>query len=246
MSHQPYTGNELEVFAKASHWKAYYTRHIAPYFGPRVLEVGAGLGATTAVMCDGSQAEWICLEPDASMAAEIDRKIRAGQLPSCCASRVGTVDSLPPGERFDTIVYIDVLEHIEDDRRELREASLRLRPGGHLIVLSPAYPFLYSPFDRAIGHFRRYTRASLAACAPDTCRVVKIFHLDSVGVFTSLANRFLLHQDIPTEKQILLWDNRLLPVSKLLDPLFAYRLGRSVIGVWQRTDLENRPLAKVR
>ena len=234
MSHQAYIGDELEVFAKASNWKAYYTRHIAPFFGARVLEVGAGLGATTAVMCDGSQTEWVCLEPDASMAAEIERRIRAGQLPSCCASRVGTVASLSPAERFDTIIYIDVLEHIEEDRRELHEASLHLNPGGHLIVLSPAYPFLYSPFDRAIGHFRRYTRTSLAACTPETCRIVKLFHLDSLGVFTSLANRLFLHQDVPTEKQILFWDKSLVPVSKVFDWLFAYRLGRSVIGVWER------------
>ncbi len=234
MSHQPYIGSELEIFARASNWKAYYKRHIAPYFGSRLLEVGAGLGATTAALCNGSQTAWTCLEPDASMAAEIERKIRAGELPSCCASRVGTVDSLAPDERFDSILYIDVLEHIEDDRRELHAASLHLNPGGRLIVLSPAYPFLYSPFDRSIGHFRRYTRASLTACAPANCRTVKIFHLDSIGVFTSLANRLLLHQDVPTEKQILFWDKRVIPVSKIFDWLFRYRLGRSVIGVWER------------
>jgi SAM-dependent methyltransferase len=236
---QPYVGSELDVFALASHWKAYYTRFIAPFFGRSVLEVGAGLGATTAVICDGSQDDWLCIEPDPSLVAVIDKKIHAGQLHVCCRAQVGTVSSLDAGQLFDSIVYIDVLEHIEDDARELREASLHLNSGGRLIILSPAYQFLFSPFDRAIGHYRRYTRSSLAALTPKNCRVVKMLHLDSLGVFTSLANRILLHQDTPTEKQILFWDRRLIPISKLFDRLFGYRLGRSVIGVWERTDFEN-------
>ena len=231
---QPYAGSELELFARASNWKAYYTRFIAPYFGGRVLEVGAGLGATTAALCDGSQSDWLCLEPDPSLVAVIDKKIHADELPRCCRAQVGTVSSLDASQLFDSIIYIDVLEHIEDDARELREASLHLNPGGRLIVLSPAYPFLYSPFDRAIGHYRRYTRSSLAALTPKNCRVVKMLHLDLLGVFTSLANRFLLHQDIPTEKQILFWDKRLIPVSKIFDRFLGYQVGRSIIGIWKQ------------
>lgn len=231
---QPYAGNELDVFALASNWKAYYTRFISPYFGRSVLEVGAGLGATTAAMCDGSQSDWLCLEPDPSLVAVIDAKIHAGDLPVCCRAQVGTVSSLDASQLFDSIIYIDVLEHIEDDARELHEASLHLSPGGRLIVLSPAYQFLFSPFDRAIGHFRRYTRSSLAALTPKNCRVVKMLHLDSLGVFTSLANRLLLHQDTPTEKQILFWDRRLIPISKIFDRLFGYQVGRSVIVIWER------------
>lgn len=230
----PYAGGELALFAKASHWKAYYRRFLAPHFGGRVLEVGAGLGATTAALCDGSQSGWLCLEPDADLVAAINKKIAAHELPRCCRSQVGTVPSLAADHLFDAIIYVDVLEHIADDARELYEASLHLVRGGKLLVLSPAYPFLYSPFDRSIGHYRRYTRTSLAALTPKNYRLVRMLQLDSLGVFTSLANRFLLHQDIPTEKQILFWDRRLVPISKLLDPLFGYKIGRSIISIWER------------
>ncbi|HLO15975.1 MAG TPA: hypothetical protein VK206_14175, partial [Anaerolineales bacterium] len=56
-----YIGQELTIFAHAINWKKYYTAIIKPYFGKRVLEVGAGMGATTAIMCDGTQVEWVCL-----------------------------------------------------------------------------------------------------------------------------------------------------------------------------------------
>lgn len=229
-----YGGNELELFAKALNWKAYYKGLIAPFIGRHILEVGAGLGATTKILCDGSQNEWLCLEPDKNLVDEIEKKIQNNDLPKCCRTQVGTVSKLAKSHTFDTILYIDVLEHIAEDKRELEEASLHMEKGSFLIVLSPAYPFLYSPFDRSIGHYRRYTRSSLAVLKPENCRMVKMIHLDAPGVLTSLTNRYLLRQDYPTEKQILFWDRHLIPVSKVIDRLLAYRIGRSIIAIWER------------
>lgn len=227
---QAYIGSELELFAHAQHWKAYYKSLIAPFFGRRVLEVGAGLGATTAALCDGTQESWICLEPDPDLLAQL----ASLPLPACCRPQAGFVATLAPGSRFDSILYIDVLEHIEDDRAELERASRHLAPGGCLIVLSPAYQFIYSPFDESIGHYRRYTRAMLSALTPPECRPILLRYLDSVGLFTSLANRLFLRQPLPTHAQILFWDRRLVPLSRLLDPLFGFRFGRSVIAVWEK------------
>src|SRR5262249_19659327 len=136
--------------------------------------------------------------------------------------------------RFDAILYIDVLEHIEDDRGELARAAERLNAGGALIVLSPAHPFLYTPFDAEIGHFRRYTRASLRAAAPDSLRIGKLKYLDSAGMLASAGNRVLLKASMPTEKQILTWDRMLVPVSRVIDPLLMGRVGKSVLGIWTK------------
>lgn len=230
---ETYIGNELELFAHAQNWKRYFGGVIAP-LGLRVLEVGAGLGATTAALCDGAQDEWLCLEPDRSLLAEVQARIQSGALPACCRPRAGTVTDLAPDERFDSILYIDVLEHIAEDRAELEQAARHLAPGGRLVALSPAYPFLYSPFDKAIGHHRRYTRASLAALTPPGCRQSKLLYLDSVGLLTSLANRLFLRQSLPTQAQILFWDRHLVPLSRRLDPLIGFRAGRSVISIWER------------
>ncbi|MCG2787823.1 MAG: methyltransferase [Anaerolineae bacterium] len=227
---QAYIGSELEIFAHAQRWKAYYKSLIAPFFGQRVLEVGAGLGATTAALCDGKQDEWICLEPDPNLLAQLHSR----PLPGCCRPQLGFASTLTPDPRFDSILYIDVLEHIEDDRAELQRASYHLAPGGKLIVLSPAYPFLFSPFDASIGHYRRYTRATLSSLTPPGCRLILLRYLDSVGLLTSLANRLFLRQSLPTHAQILFWDRRLVPLSRLLDPLVGFRFGRSIIGVWEK------------
>ena len=81
-------------------------------------------------------------------------------------------------------------------------------------MLSPAHPFLFTPFDAAIGHFRRYTRASLHRAAPATLSLEKLVYLDAAGMLASAGNRLLLRSAMPTERQILTWDRLLVPVSR--------------------------------
>jgi SAM-dependent methyltransferase len=228
-----YLGQELELFAQAENWKDYFGALLRPYLAGDVLEVGAGLGATTRRLCDGSQRSWLCLEPDRAMAGRLAEIVLRGGLPPCCRARAGTVRDLPAEARFDAILYIDVLEHIEDDAAELAAAARLLAPEGVLIVLAPAHGWLYSPFDRAIGHHRRYTRRSLGRIAPPGLRPVALRYLDSVGLLASAGNRFLLRKSLPTARDIARWDGLMVPVSRWLDPFLGFRIGKSVVGVWR-------------
>jgi SAM-dependent methyltransferase len=198
-----------------------------------VVEVGAGLGSTTRYLCDGRQRLWLCLEPDRAMAERLGGSIARGELPACCQARAGTVRDLPPDARFDAVLYVDVLEHVEDDAAELEAASKILRPNGALIVLAPAHRWLYSPFDRAIGHYRRYTRRSLAAVGPPGLRHVVLRYLDSVGLLASAGNRFILRKSIPTAGDIARWDQLMVPVSRRIDGWLGFRIGKSVLGIWR-------------
>jgi SAM-dependent methyltransferase len=229
-----YPGGELALFEQATRWKAYVGRELAPFLHGDVLEVGAGLGGTTLFLVNPRVASWCCLEPDPTLAAAIDRKNAAAQLPPSCACAVGDVAGLDPEQRFDAIVYIDVLEHVEDDRAELARAARHLRPGGHLIVLGPAHAWLYSPFDAAIGHFRRYARATLRALEPDGLVEVASRYLDAAGLLASTGNRLLLRSADPSEAQVRFWDRWLVPVSERLDGVLGHRVGKSLLGVWQK------------
>ena len=226
-------GEELSLFAEAINWKQYYAKFMVPYFGKRVLEVGAGIGATTEVLCrNGEHEEWMCLEPDGLLLSEIERKIKDGELPDFCSVVEGQLTDLKNGKKYDSILYIDVLEHIEHDHQELLNATSLLNDGGHLIVLSPSFKFLYSSFDRSIGHFRRYDKGMISEFPVPRLKQVRLIYLDSVGMLTSLANKYLLRQDYPTKKQILLWDRWIIPFAKLVDPMVFYSFGRSILGIW--------------
>jgi SAM-dependent methyltransferase len=229
-----YIGTELELFSAAVNWKSYLRRQIQPFLGRDVLEVGAGIGGTTKLLCEESGGRWICLEPDPALAETLSEDIKAGKVPARCEVVIGTTDSAGEMAPFDTILYIDVLEHIEDDAGEVRKAAGLLAPGGSLVALSPAHQWLFTPFDKAIGHYRRYTRKSLLALDPPGLEVARARYLDAAGLLASLGNRMLLKQSMPTPKQIAVWDNGLVPVSKVLDPLLGFALGKSVLAVWKK------------
>ncbi|MBF0175418.1 MAG: methyltransferase type 12 [Magnetococcales bacterium] len=145
---------------------------------------------------------------------------------------MGTLADLQPHARFDCVLYIDVLEHIQCDQVELRRAASHLtRPGGRLVILSPAHNFLFTPFDTAIGHYRRYNRRSLTAILPQGMVIEKLRYLDSVGFFASVANRLLFRQSMPTSEQIRIWDRAMVPLSTWIDPALRYHLGKSILLV---------------
>lgn len=227
-----YVGDELEIFALAKNWKSYVRSKIGLYLIGDVLEVGAGLGATAELFNDGSQARWVCLEPDPELAKQIPQRM-ANRIQNT-EILAGTLADLNAAERFDAILYMDVLEHIEDDKAEVAQASQFLKSGGALVILSPAFPWLYSPFDKAIGHFRRYTKATLRAAMPSGLRQESLRYLDSVGMLTSAANKALLHSATPSKNQIRFWDRVLIPLSRIVDPVVGFSFGRSVVGVWRK------------
>lgn len=233
MATPDYSGTELHHFAQARQWKSYCASRIRPHIRGDVLEVGAGLGTNTALLRGATPGRWVCLEPDASLAQQTLQRFSGEEIP--VEVRRGTSDNLESADCFDTIVYIDVLEHIEEDQKELHRVVTHLNPGGTLIILGPAHPFLHSPFDEAVGHVRRYTRRALLHVVPAALECTLLHYLDCAGVIASLANRLVLRQRTPSLRLVLLWDRVLVPVSRAVDPLLGHRVGKSVLGVWRKS-----------
>lgn len=229
-----YIGKELEIFQHATIWKKYYSRFLLPFLKGKIAEVGAGIGSTTSHLCNGSQESWLCIEPDPGLYQELERKINSGQLPPICASFKGILQNLNVRQQFNAILYIDVLEHIENDAAELNRGKEHLVQNGYLIVLVPAHQFLFSPFDNAVGHYRRYNKKTLKKISPNGMQLLSLRYLDSVGFFASAINRMLLKQKNPTQTQIKIWDKILVPLSKITDLLTRYNAGKTLIAIWQK------------
>jgi hypothetical protein len=179
------------------------------------------------------------LEPDTEMSTALQTRL-AGEFPLNTSLKTGTIDLLlNAGKKYNTIIYIDVLEHIKDDAGEMQKASSILAPGGHVIVLSPAFQFLFSPFDKAIGHYRRYNTRQFKKITPPSLELLSVNYYDTVGYFASLVNKLVLRQRYPTLKQVMFWDKWMIPVSRLTDKLFFHSFGKSIIGIWQNKE-ENK------
>lgn len=228
-----YIGTELELFAQAKNWKNYLRSIFRRYLKGNVLEVGAGMGTNTSLLCRCEYDNWLCLEPDYQLFQVLKDTIESLGISNCKANH-GTIDSLDNRQLFDAILYIDVLEHIEDDIAEVRQASAKLKDGGHLIILCPAHQWLFTPFDEAIGHYRRYNKVMLKETLPEDIEIVKLIYLDTIGLLASLANKVLLKQSQPTLKQIKLWDNLMIPISQKIDPVLGYNFGKSILLIGRK------------
>lgn len=225
-----YPGDELALFQHAKNWKRYFSKKIRPFIKGNVLEVGAGIGATTLLLNDGSAKQWTMLEPDEQMSAAL--KGRMTEFPTNCDLQPGTINNITG--TFDTIIYIDVLEHIENDATEVKKAGGLLNKGGHLVILAPAFRSLYSPFDKAIGHYRRYNWKMLKSIKPADLECISSRYYDSVGYFASVMNKIFLKQKYPTLKQVMFWDRWMVPISRLSDKIFFHSFGKSIISIWKK------------
>lgn len=224
-----YEGQELELFSVAHNWRSYWGHFVSPLLRGKVLEVGAGIG-TVARRFSNENNQWTSLEPD----EEQLRLFSERGLPPRTELFSGTVLDLGKSPRWDQVLYIDVLEHIENDTQEIAHVASLVRPGGYLIILVPAHKWLFSPFDRAVGHFRRYSRRSLAKAIPSSFKLHSLRSLDSAGLLASAANRVFLGLSMPSARQIRIWDRLLIPISRIMDPLFGFRVGKSLLGIWRK------------
>jgi SAM-dependent methyltransferase len=229
-----YIGGELDLFALATNWKRYIKKEVSSYITGDVLEVGAGIGSTTGALHDGTARRWVCLEPDQALALRLKAGLVLFMGGSTTNVVVGSLRTFSNDPSFDCILYIDVLEHIEDDRAQIADAARLVRRSGHIVILAPAHHWLFSEFDRSIGHLRRYNRVHLRSMMPAGWVEEKLVYMDSVGVLLSLGNVLGLRQSMPTRAQIILWDRVCVPASCLVDRLFRGTVGKSVLAVWRK------------
>lgn len=229
-----YQGNELDIFKNATNWKSYWIDSIKDYIYGDVLEVGAGIGINTRIINDNISSinKYVAIEPDLKLYNESKKIIlnkNNGVTQLNCY-----LNDLDKEIKFDTILYIDVIEHIEQDYNELKNSLTYLKKNGHLVVLVPAFNSAYSEFDQKIGHFRRYTKKTLSKIVSEKLVNEKLIYLDSIGLTMSYFNKHFLKQDEPKLSQILFWDKVIIPISKIVDMIIRYWFGKSLIGVWKK------------
>jgi SAM-dependent methyltransferase len=222
---------DLERLGAARHFFDWVLDEFDAFLKGRVLEVGAGLGTITRKLVDRYPSlAIVALEPAENVFPDLDSF--AALEPRVTARRQTLADYQPrPDERFDAVVYINVLEHIDDDARELRLAAGVLRRGGALLVFGPALGWMYSELDYKAGHYRRYSLQGLQKLATDAgLEIVSARYFDLLGVVPYvLVYRLLRHDDI-TGSTLWGYDRIVVPVSRWLQrALRRPPLGKNVI-----------------
>ena len=213
----------LEGFSQAEKYNKWllnqFRRHIK---GPKVLEIGCGLGNISKLLCEEFElsALDICSEYTEHTAKEL------GITTACHDISVKPYKK----NHFDSAFIVNVLEHIPDEQKALANIKLALKPGGHLAVLVPAFMWLYGTVDEAIDHQRRYTRRTLrAALEKAGYEVSSVSYFNVFGMPGWLLHNRILKKDTLPDGQLKLFDT-LVPVLKPVDVLFRKLMGISVVA----------------
>lgn len=214
--------------ADAANYRTYQLELIAPHLGARVLEVGAGLGEFAAQL------------------RGLDRLVVSDTDPLCLAAlrrrfadraevTVAAMDldgSITLDAPVDTVLAMNVLEHIEDDVTALKELSQLLTPGGGIVLWVPAYPALYGDFDRLVGHFRRYTPATLRPVVEGAGLAVEVLHpVNLLGGLAWWAAVRLRGQGSADPRLVRLYDRFVVPATRRLERWAHPRFGQSLLCV---------------
>ena len=220
---------ELECFDEAKNWRKYQFENVLKYINSSVLEVGPGTGNNVQYYRDRAS-EITLLEINKDTADSLKSKFKGDKKITVQNSDINSQE-----RKFDTILYMDVLEHIEDDEKEINRALEQLKPGGNIIFFIPAYQFLYSDFDKAIGHVKRYTKHFFLKFKRDKkISITELKYFDSIGFFMALLNKLFNKDKIETiGLGIKIW-NKLIFLSKIMDLIFFNKFGKSLLCIMKK------------
>lgn len=222
----------LESVRRARGFNKWMLSQFRPFIGDRVLEAGCGIGNFTEQMLDRERL--ICADLDPYYTEVIGR--RYSHLSNVRTTRMDLSDAKDfdtiVEEKPDTVISLNVVEHIEDDLATLKNYHDVLQPGGHAVILVPAHQWLFSECDRTLGHFRRYTRAMLSDRMKEAgFEVVQTSEFNRLGVLGWYVSGKMGRKDLSPGQMKLF--NRLLPIAKIIER-FDGLPGLSVIAIGRK------------
>ena len=225
-----YLNEVLEFFDISDNYRSYQIELFGNYVGKEILEVGAGRGKIIEILAQNSEKEFTLLELDKNFFDILNNKFNSKNI-KVLEERTQNIKE----KKFDTIFYLDVIEHIEDDRFELDTAYNLLKKNGHLIIIVPAFQILFSKFDQKVGHFRRYRKEFFKRYSDEkNLKIKKLVYFDFLGFFIILFSKLLnLTNSKKTTLGIKIW-NFLIPLSRLIDKITFHSIGKSIVCIYEK------------
>ena len=229
-THEGYT-TLARMESGAPNYNKWLGEHFRAHAGPRVLEIGAGIGTITAMLAEGRQ-KVVALEVDPFYVRRLQNRFRGTPHVVPYLSDVALADfEQLAQEKFDSIVLSNVMEHIPDDAGAVRRFAQILAPGGRVLILVPALPQIFGALDEAVGHYRRYTPQTLRAVLDSNGFEVEVLDwMNLVGIPGWFVNGKLLKRRSMPQLQLRLYD-QLAPWITRAESMVKLPVGMSLFCV---------------
>ncbi|MDQ2841720.1 MAG: glycosyltransferase [Acidobacteriota bacterium] len=223
----------LDTLSRAKHFNRWMADTVSPYLGNEVLELGAGIGNLTRLVASRRR-RYIATDIDTEHLSRLVARLHHRpniETAICDLSR--TADFEPWLGKVDSVICLNVLEHIEDDMAGLRNIRGCLKPGGRAVILVPQGSAVYGTLDEVLGHFRRYSKAELENKMKSTgYRVEQVLEFNRITYPGWYVNGKLLRRRHFSRFQLGVFD-RLVWMWRRIDPLIPWP-STSIIGVGVR------------
>jgi len=221
----------LEDLDDSKRYSSWITEMIAPHINGRILEVGAGRGTYSTFLAD--HGHLTALEPSQANSELLRERLK--DYPSAVVVTAELDGTAAPGS-YDTVVLLNVLEHIADDHRALHDIYEALAPGGKLVLWVPAFEALYGKFDQRIGHYRRYRRDELLALVHKTgFQQVTARYTNLPGFFAWWLIVRVLGRSPSSGRLLSTYDRFFIPVISRIERHVRPPIGQSLLVVAQRS-----------
>lgn len=232
MEEHTYIGTELDALRSAVNYYRWITDEIHPYLQGHGLEVGAGYGTVSRVLLKTSLQSLYCIEPDERLVTQIRATLHSSTKPVTVVRATLEAFSRVTTERFDSIIAINVLEHIADDHQALQQMHALLTPNGVLCIFTPALPKLFGSLDASFGHHRRYTRQRLEELIRHTgLQIEKLRFFNFLGILPWMIMGKLFRQRSLTHTQVSISDRFMIPLTRRLEQIISPPIGQNLLVV---------------
>jgi len=229
-----YSGTELDALAGARNYYRAIIGHFRPHFGRKVLEVGAGIGTFARQVLDETSVEEMLLVEPADNTIPVLRERFAGD--ARITVRQSYLQQVSPQPSVDSLVAVNVLEHVEDDVGFLRAAHATLKPGGRVLLFTPALSQIFGTLDEAFGHFRRYTKTVLGERLRDAgFENVQLRYTNFPGIAAWYLAGHVLRSRTIALSDVRLYDRMVMPWVAAIERHWEPPIGQSLIAIATRS-----------
>jgi phospholipid N-methyltransferase len=219
-----------ERFDNANFHINYCLKFINKYLRGNILEVGAGCGSFTKNYFNKNLKSVTLTEADETNFFNLKKKFSSNKKIKISKKGIKQIEG-----KFDTIIYLHVLEHIKNDLNEIKEATKKLNKNGHLVIMVPAHKKIYGNLDKAVGHFRRY-EISFFKKGFKSLEKINIKFLDTLGYFLYYLNKLIFKKEVyPSKIKIFIWDKVFTPLTVLIDFIFGYKYGKCILAIYRKS-----------
>lgn len=235
MSNNPnYFGTDLEIMSNANNYYNWIISEFKHFIGNNIAEIGAGSGNFTEFLLKENIKKISSYEPSKNMYKILKNKFSNNKIVNIYNGYFGN-SNVPQKELFDTILYINVLEHIKDDKKELLNVQKSLKPNGHVLIFVPALNWLYSDFDKKVGHYRRYNKNDLKLLLEEVgFTIKKLKYFDSIGILPWYIFSVILKLDI-SNSSVSTYDKLIIPFISTIEKRISPFIGKNLIAVAQKS-----------